>query len=83
MKESLKMATIMVKVRLVFFIEWFWLILALFNAFIGKFFSNHGARYEGKFKDSKFHGQGMKSVFYWMTLIDSNIVQCFNRQVLL
>jgi len=77
------MASSMVKVRKVFFIEWFWLILTLFNALIGKLFSNDGARYEGKFKDSTFNGQGKKIVFYWMILIDSNIVQCFNRQVLL
>ena len=83
MKESGKIAGSMVKVRKVIFIEWFWLILTLFNAWIGKFFYNDGDRYEGEWKYGKKHGQGKKSDFYWMILIDSNIVQCLNRRVLL
>jgi len=32
--------------------------LNLFNAFLGKFFSNDGDRYEGEWKEDKKHGQG-------------------------
>ena len=54
------------------------LILTLFNAWIGKFFQNNGDRYEGEWKDDMKQGQGSKSDWG-----DFNIVQCFNRQVLL
>jgi len=70
------MASSMVKVRKVFFIEWFWLILTLFNALIGKCFYKEGNRYVGEWKDGEKNGQGKKSYFYWMILIDSNIEHC-------
>ena len=60
MKESGKMVISMAKVRKVIFIEWFWLILTLFNALIGKYFYNDGARYEGEFKDGGINGKGKK-----------------------
>jgi len=43
MKESGKMAT-SINVRKVIFIEWFLLILTLFNAFIGKLFKQWWAK---------------------------------------
>jgi len=56
MKESGKMASRMAKVKQSDFFELFWLILTLFNAWIGKEFYNNGDRYEGEWKDGKPHG---------------------------
>ena len=60
MKESGKMASSLIKVRKVIFIEWFWLILTLFNAWTGEFFYNNGDRYEGEFRDDWINGKGKK-----------------------
>ena len=57
------------------------LILKLFNIFIGKYFFNDGARYEGEWKDDKKHGQGKKSYLLndllILTLLNSFIGEFF------
>jgi len=72
MKASGKMATGMAKVRN----KWLLydlLILTLFDDSIGEWFGNDGDRYEGEWKDGKYHGQGKKQVIT-LWFIDSNIV---------
>ena len=61
MKANLKMANSMTKVRnkcLLYDL----LILTLFDDSIGEWFGNDGDRYEGEWKDGKYHGQGKKQV---------------------
>jgi len=57
------------------------LILTLFNASIGKIFLKSGDKYEGEWKDGKYHGQGEKSDLLSDSLILT--VQCFNRHEIL
>jgi len=46
----------------------YFLLNALFIilCFIGEYFGNNGNRYEGEWKDGKYHGQGKKEVIYLM-----------------
>ena len=46
----------------------FFLLYGLFIilCFIGEYFGNNGIRYEGQWKDDKYHGQGKKEVIYLM-----------------
>ena len=44
----------------------YFLILTLFDDSIGVFFGNNGNIYEGEYKDGKRHGQGRKSMIYFM-----------------
>jgi len=60
MKGSLKMTNIMAKVRDVNDLRNKLLILTLFDYSLGKLFWKNGDRYEGGFKDDKFHGKGKK-----------------------
>jgi len=60
------------------------LILTLFDDSIGKSFYNNGDRYEGEFKDSKYHGQGKKQVIKFydlliLTLLDDSIGKWFGN----
>ena len=59
MKVSIKMASCMAKVK-----KNDWLILSLFDDFVGKWFWNNGERYEGEWKDDIMHGKGKKEVIY-------------------
>jgi len=49
------------------------LILTLLDDSIGKYFWNNGDRYEGEWKDGKYHGEGKKQAIT-LCFIDSNIV---------
>jgi len=62
MKESLNLTICMAKVRN--FLIYVLLIFTLFDNFLGELFWNNGDRYEGEFKDGKYHGQGKKEVIY-------------------
>jgi len=65
MKASGKIVNTMAKVRS----KWLLydlLILILIDDSIGKSLYNNGDRYEGEFKDSKYHGQGKKQVIYFL-----------------
>jgi len=53
------------------------LILALFNALIGKLFCNGGERYEGEFKYGKTRGQGKKNDILILTLFNTLIGKFF------
>jgi len=63
MKDSSRITNQMDKVCTSYF-----LFFALFFmlCFIGQYFSNDGNRYEGEYKDGKFHGQGKNEVFFFM-----------------
>jgi len=63
MKERSRITKEMDKVCTIYF-----LLNALFIilCFIGEYFGNNGNRYEGEWKDDKYHGQGKKEVIYLM-----------------